>query len=217
MNPQFWITAWKEGRTGFHRPSYHEKLVTHFPLLKARAGERVLVPLCGKSKDLAWLQKQGLAVHGVELHSQAVEDFFPENGFASPKKSQDVDFTHFSSDGVLLSCGDFFRLGANAAYDLVYDRAALVALPETMRQNYAEVIKRAIKPGGRYLLITYEYDQTKMDGPPFSVTEQEVRSLYQDEFSIRLVENKRPSSDGPRLEAVDGLTQAVTLLEKLRP
>ena len=30
----------------------------------------------------------------------------------------------------------------------------------------------------RSLLITLEYDQQKMDGPPFSVAEEEVQRLY---------------------------------------
>ncbi|EXF43869.1 thiopurine s-methyltransferase [Pseudomonas sp. BAY1663] len=38
----------------------------------------MLVPLCGKSLDLAWLAGQGFNVLGVELSEKAVEAFFAE-------------------------------------------------------------------------------------------------------------------------------------------
>jgi hypothetical protein len=75
METEFWIKAWNEGRTNFHQESYNPKLVKYFPIFKAKAQEKVLVPLCGKTKDLLWLQSINLEVHGYELHQQAIEDF----------------------------------------------------------------------------------------------------------------------------------------------
>lgn len=36
----------------------------HLSRLRLQAGERILVPLCGKTLDLAWLATQGLEVLG---------------------------------------------------------------------------------------------------------------------------------------------------------
>jgi thiopurine S-methyltransferase len=213
MDPQFWKAAWTEGRTAFHNLDVNEKLKTYFPRLEPKEGQRVLVPLCGKSKDLLWLENQRLQVHGVELHEPAVQAFFTENQLPSPDKTQDPHFTHYSQGNLVISCGDFFKLDEPAAYDLIYDRAALVALPKDMRKDYAQTLKRSLKPAGKCLLIVYEYDQTRMEGPPFSVDSAEIQALYQDRFTIELLEAKRPIHESPRLAAVEKLEEKVYLLQ----
>jgi len=215
MNPQFWITAWEEGRTNFHQASYHEKLTEFFPKLVPRAGDNVLVPLCGKSKDMLYLHGLGLNVHGVELYQQAVEDFFGENKLLPVQKAHEDEFEQYTYKNILISCGDLFKLEKDRAFDFVYDRASLVALPPEMRKSYAEVIKRSLKPGGKCLLIAYEYDQSKLSGPPFSVTTEEIHELYSNRFSIKLLESKESTKEGLRLSSLECLKQTVYVLEKL--
>lgn len=216
MDAQFWITMWNEGRTNFHSEITNDLLIKYFPLLHPKSDDKVLVPLCGKTKDLIWLHDLKLKVYGVELHTQAVEDFFEENKLTPVTKSQDENYTHYNFKNIHISSGDFFKLGENNKYDFIYDRASLVALPAPMRKKYAEVIKRALKIGGKCLLISYEYDQAKMDGPPFCVDANEIHELYQDQFTIKLMESHRPENSGPRLAALGGLSQKVYILEKLR-
>lgn len=214
MDASFWIKAWNEGKTAFHQAHYHEKLTEYFPRFNPQKGQSVLVPLCGKTKDLLWLHTLGLRVHGVELHAPAVQAFFNENQLSPPEISQDQDFTHHAHQNIKISCGDFFKLNTPELFDYVYDRAALVALPAVMRKNYAHVIKQSLKQGGKYLLIVYEYDPTEMEGPPFSVSEQEIYQLYDDQFEIRCMESKRPNSEGSRLSSVTSLQHKVYILEK---
>jgi thiopurine S-methyltransferase len=78
------------------------------------------------------------------------------------------------------------------------------------------VLKRALKIGGQYLLVVYDYDQTQMEGPPFSVSTPEIHELYEDRFKIELLHSERPSNEGPRLGAVGGLELKVYRLEKTR-
>jgi thiopurine S-methyltransferase len=204
---QFWLEAWNEGGAGFHRKDYHEKLIEFFPQLNPEKGKSVLVPLCGKSKDLIWLHGLGLKVHGVEFHEQPVKSFFDENKLSLDQVSRDQDFTHYTHENIVISHGDFFKLNESNAYDFVYDRASLVALPPEMRKNYANVIARSLKKGGKYLLVVFEYDQSEMEGPPFSIGADEIRALYQDQFSIRLMESQ--------FSAVESLHQKVYILEKM--
>ena len=133
-----------------------------------------------------------------------------------PETVQDRDFIHYTHQNIVISCGDFFKLNENNAYDLIYDRGSLVALPLTMRKKYAQVIKQALKIGGKYLLIVYEYDPSKMEGPPFSIDDDEIHELYGDCFAIRCMESKKPENEGPRLVAVESLEQKVYILEKTR-
>lgn len=216
MEPEFWIKSWQEGRTGFNQEKYHAKLTEYFPKLLPEKGQKVLVPLCGKTIDMLWLHELDLHVHGVELYDQAVKSFFAENKLEPARVTRDQDFIHYASQNLLISCGDFFKLGHDHAYDFIYDRASLVALPRSMRKDYASKIKRSLKQGGKYLLITYQYDQAKMEGPPFSISDEEVRELYGDQFDIQLMESEKPVTEGPRLAAVDGLKQNVYILEKNR-
>jgi len=216
MNAKFWINAWNTGRTNFHQANYNDKLTQYFPQLNPQKEQKVLVPLCGKSKDLLWLAGLGLKVHGVELHEDAVKAFFSENNLLPVVKTQKAHFTHYNHEQIVLSCGDFFQLNAHEKYDLIYDRASLVALPAPMRKTYAEVLKKALKIGGKYLLVVYDYDQTQMEGPPFSVSIPEVHELYEDRFQIELLHSEKPANEGPRLEAVGGLEIKVYRLEKIR-
>jgi hypothetical protein len=68
---------WEQGRTGWHEAIGSATLRQHWPQLPC--GERVLVPLCGKTKDLIWLEARGLSVIGIELSRIAVEAIFAEN------------------------------------------------------------------------------------------------------------------------------------------
>lgn len=214
MNAQFWINAWDQGKTNFHEDEYHDKLIQYFPLFQPTSGQNVLVPLCGKTKDLIWLCKQELNVHGIEVYEQPVEAFFQENKLAPVKKTQTPNFLDYEFENLKISCGDFFILTADQVYDYVYDRASLVALPQDMRKQYAQIITKCIRPGGKYLLIVYRYDQTKLDGPPFSVTPEEVHELYEKNFTIQKMESGRPVKEGPRLAALDHFEQTVYTLER---
>lgn len=216
MDSKYWVSRWTEGKTGFHQNQFHEKLLQYFPSLQPQRDQKVLVPLCGKSKDMIWLQELGLQVHGFELYEKAVTDFFKENELTPPQVKTDPHFVHYSSQDILISCGDFFKIDRSPRYDLVYDRAALVALPPQMRKDYAQVLAQVVKPRGQYLLITYEYDQSKLEGPPFSVPESEVQELYGRDFAIRRLESQRPSNEGPRLVELEQLQQVVYILERLQ-
>ncbi len=179
MHPEFWLTRWERGEIGFHRDDVNPYLTRHWQHLALPAGARVLVPLCGKSRDLWWLRAQGHAVTGIELSTLAVEDFFREAGL-NPEIRQHGAFRHYAADGVEVLCGDFFELrpedlpGIAAAYD----RAALIALPEDLRQRYARHLHALLPQGAACLLVTLDYPQPEMPGPPFAVTEAEVDTLY---------------------------------------
>lgn len=215
MDANFWISKWQEGQIGFHKENYNESLLKHFGDLHLKKGNKILVPLCGKTKDLAWLYQEGLDVLGVELYEKAIEAFFVENGFNNVTRTADDEFIKYSVPKLELLCGDFFKLNIQEKLDAVYDRASLVALPPEMRRTYAQVVTNALKKGGKYLLIVYSYDQEEMAGPPFSVDAKEVRDLYGEHFSVTLLESESPVMEGPRLSAIPSFKQSAYLLEKL--
>ncbi len=185
MEPDFWHQRWQENQIGFHQETINAHLRTFWPGLGLPPGAPVFVPLCGKSLDMLWLRSQGHPVIGVELSEIAANDFFSENRLP-PTVTHEPPFKKFTADGVTIYCGDFFALTAArlAAAGAMYDRASLIALPPSMRQRYADAVMEKLPPAARVALVTVEYDQSKMTGPPFAVAEDEVTRLYSPHFNI---------------------------------
>ncbi|ANI33437.1 thiopurine S-methyltransferase [Pseudomonas sp. JY-Q] len=179
MEPAFWQQRWADNQIGFHQAQVNPYLQTYWPQLQLAPGSRVLVPLCGKSLDLAWLAGQGHRVLGVELSRRAVEDFFLEHGLEAEVRQQGA-FEVWRSGDVQLWCGDFFALRAEDVADCVglYDRAAVIALPVQMRARYMQLLSGLLPTSCRGLVVTLEYDQSLLAGPPFSVRDEELRQGF---------------------------------------
>ena len=205
MEPSFWHTRWEAGQTGFHQDQVHALLVEHWAALGVTEGGTVFVPLSGKSKDMGWLAGQGHNVIGSELSPIAAKDFFVEAGI--PVKVSPVSpFKIFTGAGVSIFCGDFFELsGAQLGpLDGVYDRAALVALPPDMRALYARKLVD-LAAGAPILLVTLDYDQDAMTGPPFAVSDHEVFELFESDYVIERLAELDALASEPRF-AERGLT-----------
>jgi thiopurine S-methyltransferase len=188
MQPEFWHKKWASGQIGFHLPEVNPYLQRHWA---APASVRVLVPLCGKSLDLAWLAGRGHRVLGIELSGKAIEDFFSEHQ-VQPQISERGAFKVYRSDAIELWCGDFFALTASDVADCtaLYDRAALIALPAPMRERYAAHLQQILAQGVEGLLITLDYDQARMSGPPFAVGDDEVQRLLGDVWQVQVLEEQ---------------------------
>ena len=188
MQPKFWLDAWRDGRTGFHRDEVHPDLLTHAPWFLGQSPKRVLVPLSGQSVDLAWMAEQGHHVVGAELSRDAVCAQFEAAGRV-PEVTPMGTSELFEAGNLRVVCGNFFEFPAGLGpFERVWDRAALVALPPPMRRDYAIKV-RTLAPGATLLLNAFEYDTTIMDGPPFSVHESEVRDHYR-EHQVEILETR---------------------------
>lgn len=189
MHAEFWQARWARSEIGFHLPEVNPYLQRYWPALGLPEGARVLVPLCGKSLDLAWLAGQGYQVVGVELAQRAVEDFFAEHGL-QPLVSDVGVFRHYQAGNLEIYCGDFFALSAQqlAGCAALYDRAALIALPAEMRARYVAHLSQVLPSGCQGLLVTLDYDQEQMPGPPFAVADEEVRQLLAECWQVQMLE-----------------------------
>ncbi|MFC3909782.1 thiopurine S-methyltransferase [Legionella dresdenensis] len=176
---QFWQDLWLEGRLPFHRNEVNADLIRFWPELKLAKNATVLVPLCGKSLDLLWLVERGYRVVGIELSELAIEQFMSENGLIL-HKNPNGQHCCYSNDALTIWSGDIFTLDNSAIppLDAFYDRAALVALPQKLRADYVAKCLQWLKPDACGLLKTLSYDQNKQAGPPYSVSEHEVQTVY---------------------------------------
>jgi thiopurine S-methyltransferase len=187
MDVNFWHQRWETNTIGFHESKVNPLLVAYFNALSLAKGSRVFVPLCGKTLDIAWLLSNGYQVAGAELSELAIKQLFEELG-VEPKISDVGEVKHYSAVDIDIFVGDIFNLtrGMLGSVDAIFDRAALVALPENIRLRYAKHLLD-IADNAPQLLITYEYDQKLTEGPPFSVRDEEVSRHYQDRYEISLL------------------------------
>ena len=185
MDPAFWHDRWDNQDIGFHQADIHPLLPAYWPRLELARDAPVFVPLCGKSLDMVWLAQQGHRVIGAELSQRAIDDFFAERRL-TPTTRASGSFTVKSAGPYELWCGDFFDLPREAVTGVagVYDRAALIALPPSLRERYADTLAALLPPQARILLITLEYEQTQMSGPPFSVPGDQVRALFAANYQL---------------------------------
>lgn len=191
MEENFWQARWQCDQIGFHRQKVNSLLMKHWPSLQLPQGSCVLVSLCGKSLDLRWLAEQGHSVLGVELVEKAVIDFFLEQQL-TPVITQQGAFKRYSTGAITILCGDFFALSTDdlTNVDAFYDRAALVALPDALRTRYATHLNTHLPQGCVGLLMTVNYPQDQMQGPPFAVSPEDVEQLLGHSFTIQCIEKR---------------------------
>ncbi|MBN8734879.1 MAG: thiopurine S-methyltransferase [Xanthomonadales bacterium] len=196
MNTEYWLQRWREGRTGWHHEDVMPLLEKHWPTLAVPRDARVLVPLCGKSLDMLWLASQGQHVVGVDVSPIAVEAFLAENHLHAHTRNAS-DGTHYEvtnppDGGIEIINGDLFALAPAvfATCSAFYDRAATIAFPAAMRERMASEVYAKLPADSRGLLITLDYPQGQMQGPPFSVDEAEVFRLFDAQWKVERLDRR---------------------------
>lgn len=209
MQHEFWHQKWQKNEIGFHLNQPHPLLVKYMGCLNISPNSRIFIPLCGKSLDIHWLLTQGYHVVGIDLSPIAIHDLISTLGL-SFTEMQSGNLSHFHHPQIDLFVGDFFELTIEqlGQIDAIYDRAALVALPEQMRSQY---IQHLIHIGGHasQLLISFEYDQSIMAGPPFAISTQQLQDYYSSEYDIQLLDRQTEL-----LKAKVNAQEKIWLLEK---
>jgi thiopurine S-methyltransferase len=216
MDADFWLERWQTGSTHFHQTRVTPPLKKYWSSLALVPGSRVLVPLCGKSLDMIWLAEQGFHVLGVELSQLAIEQFFDENNL-HPAIHHTAMGSHYVAGNIEIICGDIFKLNAETLSSCTgaYDRAALIALPVNMRERYVRHVYAQLSDDYQGLLITLDYPQEQMKGPPFSVGDQEIQMLYNGNSEAAIISRHDTLAKEPKF-AERGLTQLDTVVYRLR-
>ena len=191
MDKAFWLERWHNHQTGFHRDRPLPLLAKYWPTLALPVGSRVLVPLAGKSLDMLWLAAQGHRVLGVEFSPLAVQQFLTENTLEATQHESPLG-QHYIAGPIEVICGDVFALDEATLHGCagVYDRAAVIALPPPLRERYASELYGRLPAGCRGLMITLQYSQQEMDGPPFSVDEPMMHALFDRNWKVETLEQR---------------------------
>lgn len=211
MHHDFWHQRWQTNQIGFHLAEANPLLVQHFSSLNLQQGARILLPLCGKTVDIAWLLAHGYNIAGAELSQIAIDELFSSLQLI-PTTTKQGDILHYSAPNIDVFVGDIFNVtpAMLGKVDAVYDRAALVALLGEMREQYTAHLMRLTKTAPQ-LLVCFEYDQALQAGPPFSVTAEEVKQHYQTHYELT------PLTRSPVEGGLKGLCPATEHVWWLKP
>ncbi len=211
MDIDFWNERWEKDQIAFHMKEVNPMLIKYFHKLNLLEKKRIFLPLCGKTLDIAWLLQKGYSLVGIELNKEAIDALFKELNI-TPLISKENDFIKYSAKNIDIYVGDFFKMNAEILkpIDAVYDRAALVALPLEMRIEYVSHLLNITNVVPQ-LLISYDYDQRIMKGPPFSVPFSEIEHHYGDYYEITLLNENIDIPSG--LKRKSQAVETVCLLE----
>lgn len=220
MKASFWHERWEKQQIGFHNEEVNPLLVKYWPQLRLKPEARVLVPLCGKTLDMCYLKEMGYSVLGCELSELAVRQFFSEYQADEEKLTyiQRNEHQHFSLNNITIIQGDMLTLSSQdcGPIDAFYDRAALIAWPEALRLAYAQQLMRLLPSGSQGLLITLDYPQEVMAGPPFAVQDDWIMDNMASGFEIERLSCEDVLQDNPKFirKQVPWLTESVYRLSR---
>lgn len=206
MDTSYWHQRWEKNELGFHESEANPLLIKYFKELSLAPGSRVFVPLCGKTLDIAWLLANDFRVMGAELSETAITQLFAELG-VTPNIAVIDEVKHYSATNIDIFAGDIFTVSSKTlgVVGAIYDRAALVALPQDMRHRYTAHLMEITQKAPQ-LLVTLTYDQNVMNGPPFSVSDAEVNQHYQDHYQLtRLESTSVPGGLKGKCEALENV------------
>ena len=187
MDAQFWHDRWGSNEIGFHKSEANPLLVNYLDELSLTSGSRIFLPLCGKTLDIGWLLARGYRAAGAELSAIAIDQLFAQLG-VTPTITKVGVLEHYRAPQLDIFVGDIFAVtpALLGPVDAIYDRAALVALPQDMRARYAAHLT-TLTAQAPQLLISFDYDQQAMEGPPFSVSTEEIQRHYGQRYDITVL------------------------------
>ncbi len=215
MDHSYWEGEWRAGRLPWHGTAVHRDLVDFGPNFLQGGAHRILVPLCGKTLDLAWLAARGHDVYGIEFVSEAITTVFEEAGL-EPVEEQVGPYRSWRSGTLTLIQADFFEMDSTVLgpMDRLWDRGGLVNVDPGRRAAYVQRLRSFARAGAQAMVNVFSYDQTGFDGPPFSVPDTDFKALFASMRGIKLLRRDKTRVRQPlALQHIEGTGTETWLVE----
>jgi SAM-dependent methyltransferase len=174
-NPNFWADqyeAWQknaEEKPGWELDGPARPLDSILQQLKIPRS-RIGVLGCGTGHDAAFLAERGHIVTGVDWSEQAITT-------AEKRYGKDNKSLRFINDEVF----DFAKQNPTE-FDIVFEHTFFCAIAPVQREKLVQSWRRVLLPDGHLLAIFFILDN--VGGPPFGLTEWEVREHLKDHFEF---------------------------------
>jgi SAM-dependent methyltransferase len=160
--PEFWDTRFRSGVTPWDAGAAPLKLREW---LSGRAPAKVLIPGAGTGYEVRLFAELGHDVLAIDFSDAAVEVAGRELGPLAR----------------LVKKADFFDL--KGAFDLVYERAFLCALPRARWPDWGRRMAELVRPGGE--LAGFYYIDDNQRGPPFGISQEGLAGLLGEAFELK--------------------------------
>jgi len=205
FNQEFWGARYQSKNIGWQLADVHPKLLEYLPMItKGQKPKKFFIPLSGKTIDIPYLISLGHQVFAIEFLPETIEEWNVEHSLGL---KHDKATSIFSTDDGQLTVfsGDFQNCPIEnwGPFDVIWDRAAFIALDYSLRSQYAELLKRSVQADSQnehefqFLLQTVEYDKKLYGGPPQCVTDDDIKKYFSSWASVKLLEKKLMPEDHP--------------------
>ncbi|XP_064607475.1 probable thiopurine S-methyltransferase [Liolophura sinensis] len=216
-----WRKMWKESDMPCHyRNHVHKLLQSNFcGQVEGRRDLYIFVPLCGKTLDMRWLAEQGNHVVGVDMVETPVRTFFETEKLDFVVENSDTGPLYKTADGrIKVHVCDLFRLSKETlgVFDVIWDRAAFVALNRTDRQRYVSLLKSLMAEGCRYLLSAVDMKKAGGEphkGPPQVTRAEDIQALFGNEYTVSFVEGLDCTPDADPVWDVEWFYENLYLIQ----
>ncbi|HUH96801.1 MAG TPA: methyltransferase domain-containing protein [Anaerolineales bacterium] len=148
---------------------------------------RMAVPGAGRGHDAREFARRGFQVTAIDFAPHAVREM---------KRLAD------SQAPVEILQHDLFTLPGELdnSFDYLLEYTCFCAIDPRRRADYADVVRRLLKPGGTYIDMAFPLDG-RAGGPPFRVSESEVMDLFTERGFDLITREKPQDSISPRKDA----------------
>jgi methyl halide transferase len=167
---EFWTDLYARGGDGWDLRQPSPPLVEFMDRTPLAPG-RVAVPGCGRGHDVRFLVRRGFAAIGFDFSSAAIAE-------ARALAKTDNVAAEFVERDLFTLGGDYGH-----AFDGVWEYTCFCAIDPRRRAEYVRAMRAIVKPGG-WLLACFFPLRRRAAGPPFTVSEREVRRLFAPAFRI---------------------------------
>lgn len=157
-----WETRFIDDDTPWERGGLHPAFVAWRDQSAFAAGERALIPGCGRSPELLALAQAGLTVTGADLSATAMA-----------RQRETFDKADQTAE---LVTGDVLDWSPEHPLDLVYEQTFLCAIHPRLRTRYEQALAQWLKPGGRLHALFMQ--KAERGGPPFDCSPEAMRALF---------------------------------------
>lgn len=171
LDETYWSGRYQNDETGWDIGTVSTPLKEYFDQLTIK-NIAILIPGCGNSHEAEYLLQQGFSnVTLVDISAVLC-------------KKLEERLAPYLHKELKIICGDFFE--HQGQYDLIIEQTFFCALDPSLRKSYADTIYHLLKTGGK--LVGVLFNRQFEGGPPFGGSSNEYLSLFQDQFTIELME-----------------------------
>jgi SAM-dependent methyltransferase len=181
-DPKFWQAKYQKPTQGWEigraAPPLERWFDAHPPTNK-----RALVVGCGRGHEARMLAARGARVTAVDFVDEAIDRAIE----LAENEGLHIDFRKH----------DLFRLAeSDERYDLAVEHCCFCAIEPARREEYVDVIADMLDDGGE--LVALLWLGGRVDGPPFTVSVEEIERLFARRFVLTHMSTPEDSTESRR-------------------